>query len=251
MIALLDIGNTTIAIAVSNNGEGIDIVYRINTEKSKASDEYAITLNQFLKNVDGAVVSSVVPELNEVFRDYFHKQFQVEPIFLGFGVKTGLKINTDNPKEVGADIIANSVAAVELYNKTILIVDLGTATTFTYVEDSNLKGVAISPGLTTSRNALITKTSLLPQVELETPTKLLGRNSSESIKSGLIFGHASMIDGMIQRVKKQVNNPLLKVILTGGHSKLVVPLLREEVTVDDLLIVKGLLTVYKRNSAKK
>ncbi len=251
MISLIDIGNTSIAIAFSKTGDKIDHVYRINTEKTKSADEYAITLNQFLKDVDAVVISSVVPELNEVFKDYFQERFGLIPTFLGMGVKTGLKITTDNPKEVGGDIIANAVAAISLYDKTILIVDLGTATTFTYIEDSNLKGVVIAPGLTTSRNALVTKTSLLPQVELDTPSKLLGTNSTDSIKSGLMFGHASMIEGMIQRIKKQVNHPDLKVILTGGHAKLILPLLNEVYPLDELLILKGLLSVYKRNISKK
>ncbi len=247
MIALIDIGNTSIAIGLSTKPNAIDLIYRMNTEKSKSTDEYAITLNQFLKNVDQAVISSVVPELNDVFKDYFEKQFGIVPIFLGFGVKTGIRIMTDNPKEVGTDIIANAVGAASLYNNTCLVVDLGTATTFTYIEESNLKGVVIAPGLTTSRNALITKTSLLPQVELTRPTKILGTNSTDSIKSGLVFGHASMIDGMIQRIKNQVSNPKLLVILTGGHAKLVYPLLSENVLTDDILILKGLLIVYEKN----
>lgn len=250
MIALIDIGNTSIAIGVSFQGESIDLVYRMNTEKSKSSDEYAITLNQFMHDVDKAIISSVVPELNDVFREYLMKQFHIQPIFLGFGVKTGIRIMTDNPKEVGSDIIANAVAATELYDKTCLVVDLGTATTFSYIEESNLKGVIIAPGLTTSRNALITKTSLLPQVDLDVPTKLLGTNSTDSIKSGLVFGHASMIDGMIMRIKKKLHNDTLKVVLTGGHARLVRPIVNELMTQDDLLILKGLLIVHKRNMTK-
>lgn len=247
MIALIDIGNTSIAIAVSNQPKTIDIVYRMNTEKSKSADEYAITLNQFLKGIDQAVISSVVPELNEVFSEYFEKQFSIKPIFLGYGVKTGIRVVTDNPKEVGTDLISNVVAATNLYNPTVLVVDLGTATTFTYCEELNLKGVVISPGLTTSRNALITKTSLLPQVELSTPVKLLGTNSTDSIKSGLVYGHASLIDGMISRIKNQLLKPDLTVVLTGGHAKLVYPLLTEKVIVDTELILKGLLLVNEKN----
>jgi type III pantothenate kinase len=250
MIALIDIGNTSIAVGISYTGESIDLVYRMNTEKAKSSDEYAITLNQFMVDVNQAIISSVVPELNDVFREYLLKKFSIQPIFLGFGVKTGIRIMTDNPKEVGSDIISNAVAATELYDKTCLIVDLGTATTFTYIENCNLKGVIIAPGLTTSRNALITKTSLLPQVDLEVPTKLLGTNSSDSIKSGIVYGHASMIDGMIMRIKNKVQNQLLKVILTGGHAKLVYPIVTERMIQDELLILKGLLFVHKRNLVK-
>ncbi|MDD3478285.1 MAG: type III pantothenate kinase [Candidatus Izemoplasmatales bacterium] len=247
MIALLDLGNTTIAIGVSFEGKEIDRIYRLNTEKTKSADEYAITLNQFLKNVQHVVISSVVPELNSVFKEYFEKEFEIKPVFLGYGVKTGLKITTDNPKEVGADIIANAVAATSLYDRTCLVIDLGTATTMTYVEEGNLRGVVIAPGLTTSKNALISKTSQLPQVELEAPKKLIGTNSVDSIKSGLVYGHASMLEGMISRIRLEVGKPDLRIVLTGGHAKMIAPLVGGAITMDERLILKGLLQVYRKN----
>jgi len=251
MLVVIDIGNTSIAIGLSENLEKLDKVYRINTEKTKSSDEYAIILNEMIKTVDRAIISSVVPELNEVFREYFLKRFSLTPFFLGTGVKTGIRIYADNPKEVGTDIIGNSIAATQIYNTTCLVIDLGTATTFTYLEDMNLKGVIISPGLTTSRNALISKTSLLPQVDLDVPSKLLGTNSSDSIKSGLVFGHASMIDGMIARIKSNLKKPDLTVILTGGHAKLIHPHCTMKMTFDETLILKGLLLVAKLNPERK
>lgn len=251
MLALIDIGNTSIAIGISYQENAIDKIYRINTEKSKSADEYALTLNGYMQSVKKVVISSVVPELNDVFKEYFNREFNIQPLFLGMGAKTGIRINVDNPKEVGTDLIANSVAATTLYNPTCLIIDLGTATTFTYIDEFNLKGVIISPGLTTSRNALITKTSLLPQVELEAPAKLLGTNSTDSIKSGLIFGHASMIDGMIRRVKEKYQKPNLTVVLTGGHAKMIYPHCQEKMIVDDMLILKGLLYASQKNDLKK
>lgn len=243
----IDIGNTTIAIGLSINGDAIDRLYRLNTEKNKSADEYTLTLNGFIQECSEAIISSVVPELNEVFRDYFLNRFNLEPLFVGQGVKTGIQINSDNPKEVGADLIGNSVGATSLYGKTVLIIDTGTATTFTYVEDKVLKGVVISTGLTTSKNALISNTSLLPQVELQAPKKVLGTNSVDCIKSGLVFGHASMIDGMIKRIKLETNKDNLKVIITGGHAKIVHPHLLEEVIKDETLILKGLLIILKKN----
>lgn len=244
----IDIGNTTVAIGLSKTGEMIDKVYRINTEKNKSSDEYTIILNGFLDDCDQAIISSVVPELNEVFREYFVNRFNVEPLFVGTGVKTGIKINSDNPKEVGADLIGNSVAATTLYNETCLVIDLGTATTFSFLENKVLKGVAIATGLTTSKNALVSKTSLLPQVELHAPKKVLGTNSVDCIKSGLVFGHASMIDGMIRRIKEETSLPDLPVIITGGHAKIVYPHCEEKLIRDDALILKGLLIILKKNS---
>jgi len=247
MKVVIDIGNTTIAIGLSKNGELLDKVYRINTEKNKSYDEYAFLLREFIPTCSVAMISSVVPELNEVFREFFEEYFDVVPLFLGQGIKTGIQINSDNPKEVGADLIGNSVAATALYDETVLIIDLGTATTFTYVENRILKGVIITTGLTTSKNALINKTSLLPQIELTPPKKLLGTNSADCIKSGLLYGHASMIYGMIHRIKSELNNPDLKVVITGGHSKMIYPLVEEKMIKDETLILKGLLILLEKN----
>jgi type III pantothenate kinase len=200
--------------------------------------------------VTDVIVSSVVPELNDVFREYFQNWFDLVPLFLGQGLKTGIKILSDNPREVGSDLIANAVAATEQYARTCLIIDLGTATTFTYVENMALKGVIITTGLTTSRNALISKTSLLPQVEIELPNKLIGTTSTESIKSGLVYGHASMIDGMIGKIKKQVGNPDLAVIITGGHARLIRPLCDQPMVLDERLILNGLLLIFQKNQQK-
>ncbi|MFA5289621.1 MAG: type III pantothenate kinase [Candidatus Izemoplasmatales bacterium] len=247
MIALIDIGNSTIAIGLSEDRENFRKIYRINTEKNKSADEYSLTLKPLLEGVERVVISSVVPELNEVFREYFYEAHRITPLFLASGIKTGIRIHADNPREVGGDLIANSVAATQIYAATCLLIDLGTATTFTYLEDMNLKGVVIAPGLTTSRNALITKTSLLPQVDLEPPTKVLGTNSTDAIKSGLIFGHAAMIDGMISRIKNKVKNPQLTVVMTGGHARLLHPFLSEKPILDEALILKGLLLIEKLN----
>lgn len=247
MNVVIDIGNTSIAIGVSRDGTKLDNVYRINTEKNKSKDEYAITLKNFMPSCSRVMISSVVPELNEVFREFFLQNSNVIPLFLGQGVKTGIQINADNPKEVGADLIANSVGATSLYDESCLVIDLGTATTFTYLEKKVLKGVIISTGLTTSKNALINKASLLPQIDLVTPKKLLGTNSADSIKSGLLYGHASMIDGLIHRIKTELNKPDLTVVLTGGHSKIVHPLCTEKIILDRTLILKGLLLLLKKN----
>ena len=248
MIVTIDIGNSTIAIGTSENGDSLKKVYRINTEKTRSADEYAITLSRLLgMKIERAIIASVVPELNDVFREYFQNEHQIIPLFLQAGVKTGIKILTDTPREVGADLIANAIAATAIYDPTCLIIDLGTATTFTYVENRNLRGVVITTGLTTSRNALITKTSLLPQVELEAPTKLIGTNSTDSIKSGLIYGHASMIDGMIERIRENVKKPDLKAIITGGHARIIFPHCREKLVFDDTLILKGLLMLDNLN----
>ena len=250
MLALIDIGNTTIAIGLSQDEITLSKVVRLNTEKNKSTDEYAITLDGFLHHVKAVVISSVVPELNDVFREYFLSRFGITPLFLGVGIKTGIKINSDNPREVGSDLITNAVAATAFYGKSAVVIDLGTATTFTYIDQLTIKGVIITAGLTTSKNALINKTSLLPQIELESPQKLLGTNTADCIKSGLVFGHAAMIDGMIKRIKRQLDRFDIPVVLTGGHSRLIAPHLEEAVLVDETLILKGLFVIYDRNRDK-
>jgi len=247
MFVAIDIGNTTIAIGLSKDGKIIDKVYRINTDKNKSADEYTLILKDYINQCDQAIISSVVPEINGGFREYFLNTFEVKPLFVGQGIKTGIQINSDNPKEVGADLIGNSVGATEHYHETCLIIDLGTATTFTYLDQKTLKGVAIATGLTTSKNALFSKTSLLPQVELDAPKKTLGKNSVDAFKSGLVYGHASMIDGMVSRIKNEVKKPDLTVIMTGGHARYIHALCHESIIRDDLLILKGLLSILEKN----
>lgn len=247
MKVIIDIGNTTIEIGLSQGGKTIDQVYRINTEKNRSFDEYALVLKDFIPSCKIAIISSVVPELNAVFRNFFESRFGITPLFVGHGVKTGIKIMTDNPKEVGADLIGASVAATNIYDETCLVIDLGTATKFTYVEKKILKGVIISTGLTISKDVLISKASLLPQIELTPPKKLLGTNSVDSIKSGLLYGHALMIDGLVNRIKNELNNPSLTVIMTGGNSKVIYPLVDQNIIYDDKLILKGLLLLLEKN----
>lgn len=247
MKVAIDIGNTTITIGLSKTGKTIDKTFRINTNKNKSSDEYSIILGDYIKECEEAIISSVVPEINDGFREYFNNRFNVIPLFVGQGVKTGIQINADNPKEVGADLIANSVGATTIYGETCLIIDLGTATTFTYIEKNTLKGVAIATGLTTSKDALFSKTSLLPQVELQAPKKTLGKNSVDAFKSGLVFGHASMIDGMVRRIKKETKKQDLKVIMTGGHAEIIHKYCEEIITWDDILILEGLLFILEKN----
>lgn len=250
MLALIDIGNTTIAIGISRDRMKIDNIIRINTAKTYLADEYAFVLNQSLKDVREAIISSVVPELNDVFREYFQNWLGITPLFMGQGLKTGIKIMTDNPREVGTDLIANIVAATEQYGKSCIVVDLGTATTLSYVDNMTFRGCIIAPGVTTSKNALISKTSLLPQVELEVPTKLIGTNSTDSIKAGLIYGHAGMIDGLVRRIFEQIGTSDIPVVMTGGHAKIIAPHCTVKLVIDDSLILKGLLSVYRKNTGK-
>jgi len=245
MIILIDIGNTNIVIGEYN--EEITKTYRFLTDKLKSADEYYIYLKDILKNAKGIIISSVVPELNNVFKELSNKYLNLEPIVIGPGVKTGLKIVTDNPKEVGADLVAGSVGAIKEYSSTCIVIDMGTATTFTLVKNSEIKGVVISTGLITQKNSLIGGASQLTQFEFKTPKKIVGTNTIDSLNSGLLYGHAYMMEGIINKIKEENNLKDCKVVITGGASLLVKDLLNQEYIIDEFLLLKGLIHLYNKN----
>lgn len=238
MRLLIDIGNSHIVFA-THNGELSD-VYRINTNKHYTSHEYSVFLNPILNGLDfeGAIISSVVPEVTLPIQNYCRDYLKLEPLVVGPGVKTGINIKTDNPKEVGSDIICTAVSASE-YDSS-LVVDLGTATTFTYIEHNVIKGVTITAGLKTAMKALISQTSLLHEISLEPFNKNLGTNTTESLRIGLVNGHAYMVEAFIQRIAKDKT----KVILTGGFGPLVNEILDNAYTVKPNLLLEGLNKIY-------
>jgi len=248
MLLLIDIGNTEVKIGVSDGGE-IKNKYRLATIASSSGDEYAIKIKSLVGNNDfeGAVISSVVPTLTTKFRLMFKNHFKIDPIIIGPGIKTGIKIKTDNPKEVGSDLIACAIGALNLYGTDTLVIDLGTATKFIHTKNATLDGVVIGTGIEVSAKALTNSASLLPGFELKAPKKILGTNTIECLQSGLVYGAASMIDGMVYRIKKEVRNDNMKVIITGGLSKLVNNYCYQEMTYDENLLLKGLEIIYNLN----
>lgn len=248
MILLVDIGNTEVKIGVSDNKE-ITSKYRLATIASSSGDEYAIKIKSLVgtQKFSGAVISSVVPTLTTKFRHMFNSHFNIDPIIIGPGIKTGLKIKTDNPKEVGSDLIACAIGALSLYGNDTLVIDLGTATKFIHTKDATLDGVVIGTGIEVSAKALTKSASLLPGFELKAPKRILGTNTIECLQSGLVHGAASMIDGMVYRIKKEVKNENMKVIITGGLSKLVNSYCYQEMTYDENLLLRGLEIIYDLN----
>lgn len=246
MIILIDIGNTNIVI--SEYTDSIGKIYRFQTDKSKSSDEYYIYLKDILKSANGIIISSVVPELNNTFKEIFVKYLDIEPIFVGAGVKTGVKIIADNPKETGADLVTGASGAISEYGDDSIVVDMGTATTFTLIQNKAIKGVVITTGLITQKNALIGGASQLTQFEFKTPKKILGSNTVDCLNSGLLYGHAFMIENIVKEIKRQNNIQDIKVIITGGASTLLKDLFKENYIFDDYLLLKGLVNIYKKNS---
>lgn len=246
MILLCDVGNTNLSFGISDGVAIID-TFRLNTDVSKTSDEYWIQMKNLINahKITEIAISSVVPRITEKLRDIAHKHFQLEPLVVGPGVKTGLNVKTDHPREVGADLICDAVA-VENFQKPMLIVDLGTAIKYIYVKNKTILGVIITPGVNISIKALVGNTALLPDIDIEIPKKVLGTNTIACMQSGVTYGVAAQVDGLIERISEEVNEPF-DVILTGGLSQTIAPLCKHPLTRDPDLVLKGLLTIFNRN----
>src|SRR5690554_508520 len=245
MIILFDVGNTSIYTGISK-GTLIDDTFRMNTDIHKSPDEYFVTLKSFIdpKVITGVVIVSVVPLVRQTLIEMTKKYLKLEPVVIEPGTKTGIFVKADNPKEVGADLIANA-AGIKHTNPT-LIIDLGTANKMIYVKNHQITGVIIAPGMQLGINALDGNTALLHEVDIIVPKKYLGNNTIHCIQSGVVYGTIVMIEGMVERIKEEVNEDF-DVILTGGLSGLIIDHIRLDVTLDPELVLKGLLNIYHKN----
>ena len=252
-IIAVDIGNTetTVGIGSKDNWDS----YRFTTRDTNTPDELLALFNstfqiksEIKKDIEGAIICSVVPQATNSFSEAIRKYLNLEPIIVGPGIKTGLKVNIDNPKELGPDRIANSVAGYLITETDTVVIDLGTATTFDVVsKNKEYLGGSIAPGIKISLDALTLKTASLKSVELDTPNKVIGKNTYEAIQSGLIMGHASMIDSMVEKIILEIDiEP--KIILTGGLSKVVQPILNVNVEYIENLTLVGLEEIFKLNN---
>ena len=252
-IIAIDIGNTETTVGIGNK-EGWDS-YRFTTRDANTSDELLALFNSTFnldfdaKNqISGSIICSVVPQVTNNMFQAVEKYLESPPIIVGPGIKTGLKVNIDNPKELGPDRIANSVAGYKIAKSDVLIVDLGTATTFDVVnEKKEYLGGAIAPGIKISLDALTSKTASLKSVELDLPKKVVGKNTYEAIQSGLIYGHASMIDSMIEKLLQELGT-VPKIILTGGLCKTIQPALNLSAVYEEDLTLIGLEEIYNLNN---
>ena len=252
-IIAVDIGNTetTVGIGSKDNWDS----YRFTTRDTNTPDELLALFNstfqiksEVKKDIEGAIICSVVPQATNSFSEAIRKYLNLEPVIVGPGIKTGLKVNIDNPKELGPDRIANSVAGYLITETDTVVIDLGTATTFDVVsKNKEYLGGSIAPGIKISLDALTLKTASLKSVELDTPNKVIGKNTYEAIQSGLIIGHASMIDSMVEKIILEIDiEP--KIILTGGLSKVVQPILNVNVEYIENLTLVGLEEIFKLNN---
>ena len=252
-IIAIDVGNseTTIGVGNSQGWQG----YRFTTRKTVTSDELLMMFKRIIDNplikeglIEGAIICSVVPEITNSVSEATSRFISKDVLTVGPGVKTGLKVNIDNPKELGPDRIANSIGGYSKVSSEVIVVDLGTATTFDIVNTKKeYLGGSIAPGIKISLDALTSKTSSLKSVELETPKNVIGKNTYEAIQSGLILGHTSMIDSMIEKIILE-SGLKPKIFITGGLGKVIQPLLNIKSKYEEDLTLDGLEEIYKLNN---
>ena len=254
MILAIDMGNTNIEVGCID-GDKIVFTERISTDIRKTELEYAVLLKTVIElhgcstgDVKGGIISSVVPPLTHIIKQAVRILFHFSPMVVGAGLKTGLNIKMDNPAAVGADLVVDSVAGMYEYGAPLVIIDMGTATTITALDkNSNYIGGSIIPGLNVSLESLVSHTSQLPRISFGTPKKCIGRNTIDCMKSGIIFGEASRIDGMIDRFFDELGFET-KVVATGGLAKVIIPNCRHDIILDNYLMMKGLKHIYQKNS---
>jgi len=260
MLFCCDIGNTDISFGVFD-GDAMVFDSKIAASYEKSVDEYAILISGVfamyhvaLSAIDGAIISSVVRPLTSTMSRAIEKLMQVKSLLVGPGVKTGLNIKTDIPSQMGADIVANAVAATSLAAGPLVFIDLGTATTLTAINDNGeLCGVLITPGVRSSLDALSAQAADLPCISLDSPRTLLGKNTIVSMVSGTVYGYASMIDGLLDRIANEWNTEKLTVIATGGLAEKILPYCRSRhhIQCEPDLTLLGLKKIYQLNARHK
>ena len=253
MILAVDIGNTNIVMGCF---DGNKIVFRERVSSSqKATDlEYAVSIKTALEmnqinpdKITGVIMSSVVPSITNTFKRAVEKLTGVSPLVVGPGIKTGLSIMIDNPAQLGSDLVVDAVAGINEYSVPQIIIDMGTATTFSVIDKHrNYIGGMITTGMAVSTDALISRTSQLHKIAFEVPKKLIGKNTIDCLKSGIMYSNACSIDGLIERIEEELGEKCT-VIATGGLANLITPLCKRKIILDDELMLKGLFIIYNRN----
>jgi type III pantothenate kinase len=253
MILAIDIGNTNIVIGGFEDNK-ISFKERVSTNQTATDLEYAVTVKTALEvhgykaeDVTGAVLSSVVPSVTNTFKRAVEKCFGVKPLVVGPGVKNGLSILIDNPKQLGSDLVVDAVAGINEYPVPLIIVDMGTATTFSVIDSKrNYIGGLILAGMAVSTDALVSRTSQLPRFSFDVPEKVIGTNTVDCLKSGILYSNAAGIDGIVERIEDELGEKCT-VVSTGGLAGLITPLCKRKVIYDDDLLLKGLMLIYKKN----
>ena len=257
MILVCDVGNTNVVFGLYDADNCISN-FRLVSSKNMYLDEYVAKINSIVKDkkidvskIEGAIMSSVMPSITKTIKDAIKVVFNLEPLVLGAGVKTGMPILTDSPSEVGTDLIAACVGAVSRYGKPLVLVDLGTASKINVIDKNGaFIGCLIAPGLKLSNEALIHTAPQLPIITYEAPRKVIGKNTMDSMNSAAIYGTASMIDGLVKKIERELGYPTIK-LATGGLQELVTPYCEIPFLVDQEILLYGLYKIYVKNKGEK
>lgn len=253
MVLAIDIGNTNIVIGCFDDGK-ILFIERVSTNHMATDLEYAATIKMALNvhsyrtsMLDGAIISSVVPSLTITIKKAIKKFANVEVMSVSPGIKTGLSIMIDNPAQLGSDLVVDAVAGINTYPVPQIIIDMGTATTVSVIDrNKNYVGTMIMTGVSTSADALTSRTAQLPKIAFETPHNLIGKNTVDSMRNGIMYSNACAIDGITERIEEEIGEKCT-VIATGGLAGVIVPLCKKNVILDDELLLKGLMIIYNKN----
>ncbi|WP_066159720.1 type III pantothenate kinase [Halalkalibacter krulwichiae] len=254
MILVADVGNSNIMLGVYEEKE-LKYHWRVATSRQKTEDEWAMMIkglftheNLTFDAIEGIIISSVVPPIMFALEQMCRKYFDIKPMIIGPGIKTGLNVKYDNPRDVGADRIVNAVAAIELYGAPLVIVDFGTATTYCYInEHKQYMGGAIAPGISISTEALYTRASKLPRIEIAKPKKVFGTNTVHAMQAGIFYGYVGQVDGIVNRMK-DLSDKTPTIIATGGLASLIASETETIDVVEPFLTLKGLQMIYEKNS---
>ncbi|MDE5763989.1 MAG: type III pantothenate kinase [Ruminococcus sp.] len=254
MLLAVDIGNTNIVFGCVDIDDNIIVSERISTNHNATATEYASLIKNILEmndfkfsDIHDAVMSSVVPSVTNTVKSAIKKLFGVNAMVAGPGVKTGINILIDNPRQLGSDQAVDAVAAINTYPVPIIIIDMGTATTISVVDkNKNYIGGLIMTGMGVASDALIQRTAQLPKIDFEVPDNIIGKNTIDCMKSGALYSNACAIDGIIERIEEELGESCTAVA-TGGLSSVVIPLCRRKIYIDNDLLIRGLTIVYRKN----
>ena len=255
MLLAMDVGNTETVLGIFH-GDELEHTWRVSTQPERTADEHALALQGFLgqrgmsfdSQVTGLVIASVVPSVTEALREMAQRYFPFPPVIVGPGTKTGVPILTDNPREVGADRIVNTLAAFARFQGPSIVVDFGTSTNFDVVSDKGeFLGGVIAPGIQVSASSLFSHTARLTRVELVIPRSVVGKNTVEAIQSGLLYGTAGEVDGIVDRIRAEIGAPAATAIATGGLAPVVAPHCRTIDEHEPWLTLEGLRLVFEKN----
>lgn len=254
MLLAVDIGNTNIVFGCVDENDNIAVFERISTNHNATAAEYASLIKNILEmndfrcgDIDDAIMSSVVPSVTNTVKEAIRKLFGVDVMIVGPGVKTGLNILIDNPRQLGSDQAVDAVAAINQYPVPLIVIDMGTATTISVVDkNKNYLGGLIMTGMGVAADALIQRTAQLPKIDFERPASVIGRNTIDCMKSGALYSNACAIDGIIQHIEEELGEPCTAVA-TGGLAPVVIPLCRRKIHVNSDLLISGLAIIYRKN----